>query len=208
MEKSPTKITNANGFMVYCGHNLYIHPLKSRRRLYSMHIETARTLLRNFYMSDLSDLQEILGDAQTMEYLEPPYDIEKTKHFLQDFCIGKNAAAAVVHKDSDKMIGYVLLHALTKDLYEIAWIFNRNYWGQGYGYEACSTLITYAFSTLGAHKICAETIDPIKSAGLMKKLGMHLEGIQKSQTKNNRGEWADLYLYGLLKDETNEGKPS
>ena len=52
-----------------------------------------------------------------------------------------------------------------------------------------------------AHKILAETIDPVKSVGLMKKLGMQQEGVQRSQTKNRQGEWTDLYLYGLLRED-------
>lgn len=38
----------------------------------------------------------------------------------------------------------------------------------------------------------------------MKKLGMQLEGIQRKQAKDIRGEWADLYLYGLLREEFKE----
>ena len=30
---------------------------------------------------------------------------------------------------------------------------------------------------------------------------MQLEGIQRSQTKDLHGNWADLYLYGLLEDD-------
>ena len=35
----------------------------------------------------------------------------------------------------------------------------------------------------------------------MKKLGMVREGIQRSQTKDNDGNWADLHLYGMLKED-------
>ena len=44
-------------------------------------------------------------------------------------------------------------------------------------------------------------IDGVKSVGLMKKLGMRLEGVQKQQTRDNLGNWADLYLYGILESE-------
>lgn len=58
----------------------------------------------------------------------------------------------------------------------------------------------YAFDKLDAHKIFAETIDGVKSVGLMKKLGMQLEGIQRSHVKDKDGHWADLYLYGRIKE--------
>ena len=54
-----------------------------------MHIETDRMTLRNFVQDDLADLHEILGDPIVMEHTEPPYDLEKTRNFLEDFCIGR-----------------------------------------------------------------------------------------------------------------------
>ena len=100
------------------------------------------------------------------------------------------------------MIGYILFNASQKDVYEMGWFFNRNYWRQGYAYEACKAVIDYAFANLNAHKIFAETIDGEKSVNLMKKLGMKLEGIQRSQVKDNSGNWADLYLYGILETDS------
>ena len=61
----------------------------------------------------------------------------------------------------------------------------------------------YAFSEGNAHKIFAEAIDGVKSVGLMKKLGMKLEGIQRDQGRDNSGNWASLYFYGILRNEWN-----
>lgn len=62
-------------------------------------------------------------------------------------------------------------------------------------------MIDRAFTEMNAHKIFAETIDTVKSVSLMKKLGMQFEGIQRSQARDNHGNWADLYVYGLLEDD-------
>ncbi len=59
----------------------------------------------------------------------------------------------------------------------------------------------YAFQELHAHKVMAEAIDGVKSVALMEKLGMKREGVQRSHTGDNRGGWADFYLYGLLAEE-------
>ncbi len=53
----------------------------------------------------------------------------------------------------------------------------------------------------GRLKPFIETIDSVKSLNLMKKLGMQLEGIQQSQIKDNYGNWADFYIYGVLEDD-------
>ena len=166
-----------------------------------MYIETQRMIIREYTMGDSEDLYEIFGNAEVMKHCEPAYRPEKTTDFLSTFCIEKRGAVAAVHKDSGKMIGYILFNAFEEGVYEIGWIFNKNYWRQGYAFESCKAMVEYAFNQLEAHKIFAEAIDSVKSVGLMKKLGMRLEGIQRSQTKDNDGNWADLYFYGLLKEE-------
>lgn len=166
-----------------------------------MYIETQRMIIRSFVSEDAADLHEILGDNETMENCEPAYDFEKTKAFLVSFCIGRKGAVAAVHKESGKLIGYILFNEQDDGVYEIGWIFNRNFWRQGYAFESCKAVIDNAFEEWKVHKIFAESIDAVKSVELMKKLGMQLEGIQRSQTRDNHGNWADLYFYGLLNDD-------
>ena len=166
-----------------------------------MYIETERMIVRDFILDDVNDLYEILGDDETMKNCEPAYSFEKTKKFLSEFCIKKKGALAAVLKGSRKVIGYILFKELEGSVYEIGWFFNKNYWRHGYAYESCSAVISYAFDELMAHKIIAETIDRQKSVRLMEKLGMKLEGIERGQTKDNSGNPADLYLYGIRKDD-------
>lgn len=166
-----------------------------------MFLETERMIIRDFTLNDLDDLQEIFGDAEVMKNCEPPYSRDKTEKFLREFCIGRNGAVAAVLKDSAKVVGYILFNEYEPSLYEIGWIFNRQYWRRGYAYESCRAAMEYGFVEQKAHKIFAEAIDGVKSVGLMKKLGMRLEGIQREQTGDNFGGWADLYLYGILRSE-------
>lgn len=164
-----------------------------------MNLETPRLLIRDFTPADADDLHDILGDGETMANAEPPYSREKTRAFLTSFCIDRHGAVAAVQKATGKLIGYILFHDQGDGVYEMGWFFHRSYWRQGYAYEACKAVIDHAFGELHAHKIFAETIDSVKSTGLMKKLGMQQEGIQHSQTKDLNGHWVDLYLYGLCK---------
>lgn len=165
-----------------------------------MYIKTKRMIIRDFVLEDAKDLHQILGDGETMKNCEPAYDFEKTEKFLQDFCIERKGAVAATLKESNKVIGYILFNEFEEGVYEMGWFFNRDYWGQGYAYEACAKVITYAFEELRVHKIFAETIDVEKSVGLMKKLGMVQEGVQRSQTRDNDSEWKDLYFFGLLNE--------
>ena len=171
-----------------------------------MYIETQRMIIRDFMPEDADGLHDIFGDDETMENCEPAYDFEKTKRFLTSFCISRKNAVAAVHKESGKMMGYILFKRQDEGVYEMGWIYNRQFWRQGYAYESCKAVIDYAFAERKAHKVFSETIDAVKSVGLMQKLGMKLEGIQRSQNRDNHGNWADLYFYGLLEDDWRKTK--
>lgn len=73
------------------------------------------------------------------------------------------------------MMGYICFDELNEGVYEMGWIYNRTFWRQGYAYESCKGVIDYAFTGLKAHQVFAETIDAVKSVGLMKKLGMQTD---------------------------------
>lgn len=148
-----------------------------------MIIETDRMVIRDFTMNDINDMQDILGDAETMKNCEPAYTIEKTADFLRKFCIEKKCTVAAVHKDTVKVIGYILFNEFDESIYEIGWFFNRNFWRQGFAYESCKAVFDYAFDKMNAHKVFAETIDGTKSVNLMKKLRMKPEGVHRSQVK-------------------------
>lgn len=162
-----------------------------------MNIHTSRLIIRDYVPSDWQDLQEIFSDPQVMRYCEPVYTPEQTKETLALF-IQKGIAYAVTLADSGKVIGHALFAQLEQGIYEIAWFYNRSYWSRGYAYEASKALIDYGFQELQLHKIVAETIDPVKSTGLMRKLGMTHEGTFRSHTRDPQGNWADVYWYGIL----------
>lgn len=174
-----------------------------------MHLyETERTLARYFTLEDFTDLHEILGDPIVMENTEPAYDEEQTREFLEGFCVKRRQAIAIVHKEDKKVIGYALFSDRhEKDVYEVGWIFNKDYWNQGLAYESMRGLFDYAFKGLGAHKLFAEAIDDVKSVGLMRKLGMVHEGTQTKHVRDNQGSWRDLHFYGCLAEnyKSNEG---
>lgn len=161
-------------------------------------IDTNRLIIRDFEMTDAEDLQEILGDEETMKYCEPAYDIEKTKSFLKNFCIDRKGAVAAVLRETNKLIGYILFIETEQDVYEIGWFFNRKYWRQGYAFEACSEVLDYAFAECCADRVFAETTDTNKSVNLMKRLGMRFEGVQHL-SEDCFGNSAELHIYGITK---------
>lgn len=169
-----------------------------------MYIRTSRLIIRDYRSSDWQELYAILSDPTVMRFCERPYTPEQAKEAL-DYFSKKEIAYAVTLADSGKVIGHALFAQLPppdeQGIYEIGWIYNRTYWGNGYAYEASKALIDYGFQQLKLHKVTAETIDPIKSVGLMKKLGMTHEGTFRAHTKDLGGNWTDVYWYGICNPE-------
>lgn len=168
-----------------------------------MQIQTQRLTIRNYREEDWVDTLEIFSDPQAMAFCEPPYDAEKTRELVSYFAQNP-IAFAVVLRETGKVIGHALFKQLPGEadgVFEIGWIYNRAYWRQGYAGEGSRALLEYGFRELGLHKVCAETIDPVKSVGLMKKLGMVYEGTFHSHTRNPAGQWCDVVWYAILNPE-------
>ncbi|EGV10017.1 acetyltransferase, GNAT family [Parvimonas sp. oral taxon 393 str. F0440] len=110
-----------------------------------LNIETKRCRIRQFKQSDVDDLYLILSNPKVMEYIETPFTLEDTKDFFN-----KNALSyplrvfALEYKENKKLIGHIIFHKYNKDSYEIGFILNSNYWGQGIADEIAKSLIDYA----------------------------------------------------------------
>jgi len=168
-----------------------------------MYLGTERLILRDFASEDFDGLWDIFRDRETMEHVYL-YTEEETRAFLLGFCMEgePRKACAVVLRESGTLIGYLLRKEIdAPGIYELGWIFHRAYWRRGYAYEAASALIRHLFEKEGAHKVMAETEDPVKSLGLMKKLGMTQEGLFRRHCRTGDGRWLDLYWYGLLAED-------
>ena len=168
----------------------------------NLRIETARLLMRKFTLDDASDLFKVLSDENVMRFIEEPFDFAKTIEFIEQAGMSSIPLVyALAEKSSSKVIGHLVFHQLDQEgVYEIGWIIGKAFWGQGYSTEIGLELIRYGFNKMNLHKIVAETVDPVKSLGLMKKLGMHVEGIHRKQAKVGN-DWLDVYWCGILAED-------
>ena len=108
------------------------------------------------------------------------------------------------------MIGQVYFHQIepTKFLtWELGYIFNPKFYGNGYATESCKAVLQFAFDGLGTHRVIAKcNPDNVRSWQLMERLGMRREGLGlKSVTHTKTGEadpvWWDEYQYAILAEE-------
>ncbi|AVP55119.1 N-acetyltransferase [Clostridium tetani] len=128
---------------------------------------------------------------------------------MEEVSSSNNYFFAIRKKDANKILGYV-------EIEKINWnngvggiaigIGDSSEWGKGYGSEALSLAMDFAFRELNLHRLQLITISynerAIKS---YEKLGFKKEGIYR-EAVNRDGKRYDIYLYGVLKREWKELK--
>jgi len=142
------------------------------------YLETERLIIRTFNENDVKDAYEYLSDKNVMEYIEPIMTYESVVSFIKKAGIKNKLIFAIILKNNGKLIGHLIFHEYgNKNIYELGWIINKNYWNNGYAKEAGKEIIKYGFDILKLEKIIGETEENnIKSIVLLEKLGMKLIG--------------------------------
>lgn len=166
-------------------------------------METDRLILRRYDTSDFQDLYEYLADPEVVKF-EPhkPMTRAEVKENLE-WRIGTDEMIAVELKENHKMIGNIYLGKREFDSLELGYVFNRQYWGQGYAYESAQVLVEQAFRQ-GIHRIYAEC-DPLNTASweLLEKLGFEREARLRQNVyfwkdEQEKPIWKDTFVYGIL----------
>lgn len=165
--------------------------------------ETERLILRRYTERDFDDLFEYLSDAEVVKF--EPYKAmtaEETRENLK-WRIETDEMIAVELKENHKMIGNIYFGKRDFDSREIGFVFNQNFWGNGYAKESCRAIIEHAFQN-GVHRIFAEC-DPENqnSWRLLESLGFEREAHLKQNVyfwTDVQGNplWKDTYIYSLL----------
>lgn len=131
-----------------------------------------------------------------------PMDINEVEENL-DWRISTDEMIAVVLKSNNKVIGNIYLGKRDFESLEIGYVFNKQYWSNGYAKESCKALIKKSFSE-NIHRIFAEC-DPcnIASWKLLESLGFIREAHFKENVylwkdENNKPIWKDTYVYSIL----------
>ena len=110
-----------------------------------MDLSTERCLIRKLTLADADELYQTLSDEQVMAYVEPAFDLEKTKRFIQEAGLcDPPLVYALVWKASGRVIGHVIFHLYEENSYEIGWVIHRKYWGMGVADELTRKLIEQA----------------------------------------------------------------
>lgn len=173
-------------------------------------LETTRLRLRHFTDADLVPFMAYRNDPEVARY-QSWEGISRTEAqvFIQEQSArqpglpGQWFQFAVELKATGSLIGDCALKIEEYDTRqaEMGYTFSRAYQKQGFGSEAVSCVLDYAFSTLVLHRVTAITdCKNIASVALLERLRLRREG-HFVQNVWFKGQWGDEYLYALLQDE-------
>ncbi len=174
-------------------------------------LKTNRLILRPFEPSDLDDLHAYRSNPEVCRYLygEPATPEDSEERLKKSLTMGELTeegqwlVLAVEFPEAGRVIGDVVLKWISeKDRQgEIGYVFNPEFQGRGLAREAAEAMLKIGFEDLKLHRIIAQC-DPRNepSWGLMERLGMRREAHFR-QNEIFKGEWGDLFVYGLLDEE-------
>ena len=121
------------------------------------------------------NLHGTLSDPDVMKYIEPIFNLEKTKEFINIVAISDSPLIYAAEDDKGNYIGYVIYHDYEDNSIELGWILNKREWGKGYASKLTELMIEKA-ATEGKDAIIE--CSPLQSATIhiAEKYGFVYEG--------------------------------
>lgn len=166
-------------------------------------IETQRLRLRRLRMEDAEDFFRFGSDTDVCRYMlwQPHSSIEVTRNSIHASLLRYDTEAyyrwGIALQDSDRLIGMIQLLAFDPDAdtCSFAYMISKDHWGNGYGPEALSAAMDFAFREMGIRKITADHFSENTASGAaMRKAGMLRTGtIPAKYEKGGKQFDADQY---------------
>ncbi|MCV4229868.1 GNAT family N-acetyltransferase [Virgibacillus sp. LDC1] len=174
-----------------------------------MLFDSARLTCRKMTLNDADLYHTWRNDLEVMQSTSPcldAYQLEETKDFVQHVILGSSSSKSylILLKETGRPIGIMsLIHIDTKNRNAecIIDIGEKTYWGKGYGFEAMTLLLDYAFLELNLHRVNLRVFSfNHKAIKLYEKIGFVHEGSSRQSLYRN-GVWHDIVHMGILQSE-------
>ena len=168
----------------------------------------ATVTLRELRASDAPSLFALLTAEEVARFISPPpSSVDGFEKFiawtLRQRSAGAYACFAVTIDATDTAIGIFQLRQLEPGFGTAEWGFalGSAYWGSGVFEEGAELLLTFAFKTVGVHRLEARAaVRNGRGNGALRKMGAVQEGLlRKSFLKD--GEYHDQALWTILEED-------
>jgi RimJ/RimL family protein N-acetyltransferase len=141
-----------------------------------------------------SDPARLWSAKKFKEWIEK--DLEKTEP--NDFFFNIHSL------EDDRLVGFIGLFGESLnhgDTWVGIAIGERENWSKGYGTDAMRVVLRYAFAELGLHRVTLGVFkyNP-RAIRSYEKAGFSVEGCER-ECLHRDGEWADIIIMGILREE-------
>jgi RimJ/RimL family protein N-acetyltransferase len=169
-------------------------------------LKAKRLYLRPFIANDGVALYDYLSDAETVKFEPyPPFTKDEAEKEAVRRADDRNFWAVCLN--DGVLIGNLYFAEGGYDSWEIGYVFNRKYWGNGYAAESLCALLNFVFVEMAARRVTANC-NPLNAASwrLLERVGFRREGhlvknIYFRMDDVGDPVWQDTYEYAILANE-------
>ena len=168
-------------------------------------LETARLRLRRMEQGDVPALLRIMGNPRVMYAWEYAFTQEQVEAWvsrnLARYARGEGGYYLAVRREDGACIGQLALmkgEMAGRSVWELGWILDEPFWGQGYATEGARALCGLAFARGLTDSLYAD-IRPEneKSIAVARRIGMQPTGESFKKTVNGKQMVHDVYCVSV-----------
>lgn len=165
-----------------------------------------RIRLRAIERSDIPAFVHWFNDPEIRKYLRMymPFSQAQEERWFEAHLQDQSSLIFGIETLDGKLIGNIGLHDITwKDRHAYLGIVigEKDYWGQGYGADAITTLLNFAFTQMNLHRVFLTVYDYNQRAiRCYEKCGFKHEGCMR-QAHFYDGKYYNELVMGVLRDE-------
>jgi [ribosomal protein S5]-alanine N-acetyltransferase len=167
-----------------------------------------RVTLRELRSADASSLMAMLATEEVARFISPPpTTVEGFERFIEwtqrQRAAGAYACFAVVPEGMDTAVGIFQVRQLEPTFATAEWGFalGSAFWGTGVFMDAARLTVTFAFETLGVHRLEARAAAQNgRGNGALQKIGAVREGVLRRSFLRN-GQYLDQILWSIVRED-------
>lgn len=155
-----------------------------------------RAFIRRVTRHDETEFIALMRESQELHepWISPPTNPVLFKYYLNRIGKDDHEGFAICRSEDEKIVGVINVNSIVRGSFQSAslgYYVGADFQGQGYMQEGLEALITYAFNTMGLHRLEAN-IQPEnrRSQALVERCGFVKEGYSKDFLYIN-GAWRD-----------------
>ena len=176
---------------------------------------TSETItLRELRASDAPSLLAMLSTEEVSRFISPPpTTVEGFERFIawtqRERAAGNYICFGIVPHGMEHAIGLFQVRQLEPGFGTAEWGFciGSEFWGTGIFVEGARKVVTFAFETVGVHRLEARAaVKNGRGNGALRKMGAVQEGVLRQSFLRN-GEYLDQILWTILDCEWQEPQP-